>query len=214
MKRISILLALGMASCSDSTATMATAMNDLSTAMASGDMAHVVAPGDMAMNGAADMAHAAGDMATMSVPGAIPDPGNMAAGADIYFDPPNGIQTNNNTPGNAVPEGIASNVASLDAWVTENMMTATHQADYFVFKTGNVAGTFVLGSGGICSETGSALLSKIDLWTVSGGQMQTPPVSEWLSDGTTCIKGSGAVAANTVYLIGFIGNGTNGNYSA
>ncbi len=147
------------------------------------------------------MPHDAGMMS-----GAIPDPGT-GHGVDGDFadvEP-------NDTPSQATPLGIAAS-STVRVWVTNNSIGGSDTADYFVFKSGAAAGTFSFDmcfSGSIGGLTAT-------LWTVSNGQMVTPPVGTWMSAGT-CVVSSGMgapLAANTTYLFGVTATGGAGMYTA
>jgi hypothetical protein len=155
-----------------------------------------------------------GDMAMMMGAGGIPSPGNMNSGAQPFFDNM-GATATNTQPSMATPEGTV-NGAAIMAWVTGNVIAA-NATQYFVFQATS-AGTFKLGSTGVCSGAPptAAALAKIDLWQVVNSAQQNPPVMEWTPTQAmpNCISGTTSLVSGTTYLIGFVASSKGGTYSA
>jgi hypothetical protein len=193
MQRFALAL-LALAACDSATTMMMTA-DDLSMPVFA----------DMATKPGADLAMKA-DMAT--VPGGIPDPGAGNAVDNNFAD----VEPND-TPQTATPLGTSAQ-AMLYLWITNNMGGGTDTSEYYVFKTGATAGTFTLGTSGLCWSGG---ITGIDatLWKVVAGMQVLPPIQTWMSTASCTPPGTApAVEANTEYLLGLTIHGAAGTYFA
>jgi hypothetical protein len=121
----------------------------------------------------------------------------------------------NDTPAQATPLGTATG-PTLYTWVTSNPIGGGDNADYFVFRSGAMAGEFSLGSSGLC--WGPPLTSlTATLWKVANGMQVLPPIHTWTNSVNNCLMsmmGDAPVEANTVYLLGVFGTGGAGMYAA
>jgi hypothetical protein len=120
----------------------------------------------------------------------------------------------NDTPAQATPLGT-SMAQNIFTWVNGNPIGGNNTADYFVFKTGPMAGQFQLGSAGFCTLAALTTFSAT-LWKVVAGAMVMPPIHSWTASGTciTSAVGDAPLEANTVYLLGVFGTGSPTMYTA
>lgn len=139
----------------------------------------------------------------------IPDPG----GGTMVDNDFKNVEPND-SPGQATPLGTAKG-PDVMVWVNNNSTGGADTTDYFVFKSGPMAGQFTLGMSGLCWKGGITGLTAT-LWKVANGQQVMPPIHSWVGV-NNCVnstKGDAPVDAGTVYLLGVTATGAAGMYQA
>jgi hypothetical protein len=143
----------------------------------------------------------------MMMAGNVPDPGSGNQVDQDFTD-----KEPNDTPATATPLGVAM-TGSVNVWVTSNTIGGSDSADYFVFKSGAMAGTFTFN---ICFSAPVTEMTAT-LWKVVNSTAQMPPVGTWMSSGT-CVQsppmGSIPLEASTNYLFGLTATGGSASYNA
>jgi len=164
--------------------------------------------GDSGMQGA-------GDMAMMMGGGNIPDPGNSdAIDQNIASVEPN------DTPAQATPLGTAK-AGDIRGWINGIQIGGGDNADYFVFRSGPMAGQFTFD---IC-WSGNVTSMTAELWKVVNGQQVLPSIHQWTATSMmgvggnmgcvmTAASGDAPLEANPVYLFGVTATGGAGMYFA